>query len=137
MNFKKDEGIVTPTRGHSDDAGLDIYSPKDIIIYPNEISERIDLGFGVEIPKNYYGEIVERSSQGKKGILSLGRIVDSGYTGNIHVTLANLGNEIYYIIKGDRICQLIIKPCLTVDLLEVKSFNETERGDGAHGSTGK
>lgn len=136
MNCKLQEGIQMPTRAHSSDAGLDLYSPVDITIEPGKCSDRINTGFALEIPNGFYGKTTERSSQGKKGIFTIGNIVDAGYTGFIHVTLVNSGSEIYEIKKGDRICQFIVMPVVTFDLVQVEEFNETERGNGAHGSTG-
>lgn len=126
-----------PTKGHSTDAGYDIYSPIDFLVSAKSISPRINLGVGFEIPKGYVGIITERSSQGKKGYHTLGNIVDHGYTGDVHVTIANESDEVYNINKGDRICQIVVVPVLMEDLEEVEEFESTERGDGAHGSTGK
>ena len=136
MKFKKETSdIITPTKGHSTDAGYDIYSPVDMII-ESHMSPRINLGVGFEVPKGYVGIISERSSQGKKGISTVGNIVDHGYTGNVHVTLINDGPEPYIIKKGDRICQIYFTAILMEDLEEVGLFESTERGEGAHGSTG-
>lgn len=137
MKIKKQSNeILTPTKGHTTDAGYDIYSPINFLVAPGQMSERINLGVGFEVPKGYVGIISERSSQGKKGIHTLGNIVDHGYTGNVHVTLVNNGSSYYDVKKGDRICQIYFTAILMEDLVEVEAFEETERGEGAHGSTG-
>ena len=137
MKIKKEsQDIVTPTKGHSTDAGYDIYSPIDFIVPAGAMSDRINLGVGFEVPKGYVGIISERSSQGKKGVHTLGNIVDHGYTGNVHVTLVNNSPVPYKVEKGDRICQIYFSAILMDSLEEVESFEVTERGDGAHGSTG-
>lgn len=138
MKIKLDKSIQNriPTKGHLTDAGYDIYSPIDYVVQPGKISGRINLGVGFEIPKGYVGIITERSSQGRKGVSTLGNIVDHGYTGNIHVTLKNDDVDDYVINRGDRICQLVVVPVLMEDLEEVDEFEETERGNNAHGSTG-
>lgn len=137
MKIKKEsQDIITPTKGHESDAGFDIYAPFDFIVGPGSLSDRINLGVGFEVPKGYVGIISERSSQGKKGIQTIGNIVDYGYTGNVHVTLINNGTEPYEIKKGDRICQIYFSAIFMDSLEEVDSFEQTERGDGAHGSTG-
>lgn len=136
MNFKKDEGIVTPTKGHSTDAGYDIYSPFTFIVEGHDFSDRINLGVAFEIPEGYVGIISERSSQGKIGISTVGNIVDHGYTGNVHVTLINNQAGPIQINKGDRICQLLLVKIGMEPLNEVTEFVQTERGEGAHGSTG-
>lgn len=137
MKFKrKDNTILTPTKGHSTDAGLDIYAPFDYQVAPHSFSDRINLGVAFEIPFGYVGIISERSSQGKKGIHTVGNIVDYGYTGFVHVTLVNDNDVPYEIIKGDRICQMIVVACDMSNLEEVSEFEVTERGDNSHGSTG-
>lgn len=137
MKIKKEsQEILTPTKGHSTDAGYDIYSPQDYVVQPGQMSPRINLGVGFEVPSGFVGIISERSSQGKKGISTVGNVVDHGYTGNVHVTLVNNGSEPYEIKKGDRICQIYFTAILMDELVEVEAFEETERGNGAHGSTG-
>lgn len=137
MKIKLNDRIIKPTRVHNFDAGYDIYSPKRFFVSANSISERINLGIGFEIPKGYVGIISERSSQGAKGIHTIGNIIDYGYTGEIHVTLVNNSNKSYEVETGDRICQLLVLNCLNEDLEVVNKFKETERGDSSHGSSGK
>lgn len=133
----KDNSIIIPTKGHTTDAGYDIYSPVDLVIEGHDFSHRIDLGVGFEIPEGYVGIISERSSQGKVGVTTAGNVVDHGYTGNVHVTLINHQDTPVQINRGDRICQLLVIKIAMEDLEVVDSFEETERGEGAHGSTGK
>ena len=138
MKFKKEsEQIVTPTKAHGTDAGYDIYSPEDFEVEAHSFSKRINLGIGFEIPVGYCGYVVERSSQGAKGINTIGPVVDVGYTGNIHVTLVNNTDQNYIVNKGDRICQMLLLAIGMEELEEVTEFSETERGEGAHGSSGK
>lgn len=137
MKFKKEQWAETPTKGHITDAGYDLYSPDTYIIEGHTFSHRINLGVGFEIPEGYVGIISERSSQGKVGLHTVGNVVDHGYTGNVHVTLINHQDGPVQINKGDRICQLLLIKIGMEELEEVTEFNETERGDGAHGSTGK
>lgn len=134
MKIKLSEGATLPTKGHSTDAGYDIYSPIDLVV--EYMSHRIDLGVAFEIPEGYVGVISERSSQGKIGITTAGNIVDHGYTGNVHVTLINDSGSPYQIRKGDRICQLLLLKCGMEELEVVDGFGETERGDKGHGSSG-
>lgn len=137
MKFKKENNLIkTPTKAHLTDAGYDIYSPIDIEVPAHSFSKRINLGVGFEIPEGYCGYVVERSSQGAKGINAIGPVVDHGYTGNIHVTLVNNDDFAYNINKDDRICQMLLLYVGNEELEEVDSFEETERGTGAHGSSG-
>lgn len=137
MKIKLKDGVVKPNRAHEFDAGYDLYSPKRFFVNPNSISERIDLGVAFEIPEGYVGFIVERSSQGAKGIdAKKGMVVDSGYTGWVHITISNDSNKIYEVETNDRIGQIIFLKCLNDELEVVNEFKETKRGDGSHGSSG-
>lgn len=137
MKYKKESWAQTPTKGHKTDAGFDIYSPEDFILDGYSFSHRINLGVAFEIPEGYVGIISERSSQGKKGIDTIGNVVDFGYTGNVHVTLVNNSGTPYEVVQGDRICQLLLVKIGMEELEEVDSFNETERGEKGHGSSGR
>jgi len=137
INYKIDENGIEPFKKYKTDAGYDLHALDSFIVNPKSFSERIDLGIAFEIPEGFYGEIHERSSQGKKGIQTLGNIIDSGYIGNVHVTLANLSDEDYEVNRGDRICQIIFKPIFTSELNRVEMLENSERGDNSHGSTGK
>lgn len=137
MKFQRfDTHIKVPTRSHEFDAGLDIYSPCSFTLQPGE-TLHLNLMVGFEIPHGYVGEIVERSSQGKDGITSFGRFVDSDYTGPVHVNIHNASTVNYEIKEGNRVCQMVIVPILRENLEEVDRLPDTQRGDGGHGSTGK
>ncbi len=138
MNFKRDKGrdIAVPTKGHAADAGYDLYAPHGFVVEPNGFSDRIDLGVGFEIPEGHCGYVVERSSQGKRGISVIGPVVDHGYTGNVHVTLVNNKDFAEVVSRGEKICQLIVLKVAMEGLEEVEAFADTERGANSHGSTG-
>jgi hypothetical protein len=63
--------------------------------------------------------------------------VDAGYTGSIRVKLFNLGSSLYHIEKGQKIAQLVLKKIITPELVQVDKLEETERGSGGFGSSGK
>lgn len=138
MKIKLNKNIASriPTKGHTTDAGYDLYSPDSFVVEPGCVSNRINLGVGFQVPEGYAGIISERSSQGKKGISTIGNVVDFGYTGDVHVTLVNSSNEPYVVNIGDRICQLLLVKIGMEDLEEVDDFEQTERGSNSHGSTG-
>lgn len=125
-----------PRRQHSNDAGADLTSCETLQIYPGT-QQLVDTGLAVKIPQSYAGFVVNRSSQGKRGIIiphSIG-IIDSDYRGNIKVLLHNTGDDIYQIIKFEtRIAQLLIVPIQLVNFVDC--WNDTERGTGGFGSTG-
>lgn len=137
MKIKLDEGAHKPTRAHADDAGLDLYSREDVTIYPHDCAV-FDTGVHMEIPRGMYGKIESKSGLNVKyGVVSCGGVIDSGYTGSIAVKLYNLGNRIYRVWAGDKIAQLVIMPCVAPSLELVEELEETERGDGGFGSTGR
>lgn len=137
MNYYLDEGAFAPEYAHDTDAGMDLRTPKTVIVQAHN-SAIIDTGVHLQIPNNYVGFLKSKSGLNvKHGILSEG-VIDCGYTGSIVAKLYNNSNTDYVFQKGDKITQLVILPCVTGALLEqVESFDETERGDNGFGSTGK
>ena len=137
MRIKLDKGAYMPTRAFETDAGLDLYSPVEVDIPPRG-SATIDTGIHVELPRNTTGFLKSRSGLNvKHGIQSGEGVIDVGYTGSIRVKLYNHSNEWYFVKKGDKISQLVILHILTPDLEVVEELDETERGTGGFGSTGR
>lgn len=136
MKVMLDEGAYMPTRAHSTDAGLDLYSPFDVMIMPRA-NAVIDTGVHVELPPGSVGFLKSKSGLNvKHGILSEG-VIDAGYTGSIRVKLYNHGSDPYCIQRGDKVTQLVILPVLLPDLEQVDRLDDTERGCGGFGSTGR
>ena len=129
------ETSTTPTKANSSDAGFDLYSDEDVIIKSGE-SVLVSTGVAMAIPENHAGLIWDRSSMGGKGIHSFAGVVDSGYRGEVKVCLFNTGED-YKIVRGDRIAQILIQPAPNIELIEVEDLNDTERGIGGFGSSGK
>ena len=138
MRIKLDKGVgIMPTRAFETDAGLDLYSPECVNI-PPKWSVVIDTGVHIELPKNTVGLLKSKSGLNvKHGIQSGEGVIDVGYTGSIRVKLYNHSGKWYQVNKGDKISQLVILPILTPDLELVDELDETERGDGGFGSTGR
>lgn len=136
MKIKLDDGAKMPTRAHDTDAGLDLYARYTEIVRAKG-SAIFDTGVHVELPPNTVGMIKSKSGLNvKHGITSDG-VVDVGYTGSIVVKLYNNGEFDYIVNAGDKISQLVILPILTPMLESVESLDDTERGAGGFGSTGK
>lgn len=140
INVMLDEGAIMPTRAHADDAGLDLYTPKDIslsAVFARESSAIVDTGVHVEIPKGFVGMIKSKSGLNvRSGIVCEG-VIDAGYTGSICVKLYNNGDAAHYFARGNKIAQLVILPIVTPVPKLVDRFAETERGDNGFGSTGR
>ena len=132
-----DEGAVMPSKAHKDDAGFDLYSMAEQIIYAGN-SAVFDTGVHMAIPEGYAGEVVGRSGLNiNYDIICPQGTVDAGYTGSIKVKLYNMGNYNYIIRKGDRIAQLIIVPVSKAELAKVDELTCTDRGDTGFGASGR
>ena len=110
-----------------------------IEIYPGD-QELIGTGIALHIKDpGYAGMIIPRSSMGKKGIVlgNLVGLIDSDYQGEILVLLWNRGNEVVKIEYMDRIAQLVIVPVVQAQFEIVEHFEQSQRGQGGFGSTGK
>ncbi len=137
MKYYVEDGGFDPVRGHYADAGMDLRTPEDIVIREHD-SAIIHTKVHVEIPFGYYGKLESKSGlHVKHDIVCLGGTIDSGYTGEIVVKLYNLGHELYKFKAGDKIVQMIIQPCVLEEWENDTDFDETERGNGGFGSTGK
>lgn len=137
MRIVLDEGAILPTRAHSTDAGLDLYSREEQVIMPGE-SAVFDTGVHVELPVGTFGKLESKSGlHFKTGIVCLGGVVDASYRGSIHVKLSNFGDKPYMIRKGQPIVQLVIIPFLSPDIELSDDLSETDRGSNGFGSTYK
>lgn len=131
------EDAVMPTRAHEKDAGLDLYSREHATIFPGG-SWVFDTGVHIAFDPGTYGKIESKSGLNVYyGIVSCGGVIDEGYTGSIRVKLYNLGHESYAFYPGDKIAQLVVMPYLTPMVEPVDRLDDTERGNGGFGSTGR
>lgn len=147
MKIKLDVGAYEPVRAHSTDAGLDLRTPADVLIPAAKMLPHggielgyavIDTGVHVELPHGCYGKIEGKSGLNVlHGIVSLGGVIDEGYTGSIVVKLYNTSSMTYRFEAGDKIAQLIIQPYLAPEIEIVDELGETDRGDSGFGSSGR
>lgn len=136
MKMMLDPGAYMPTRAHEADAGLDLYAMECFSIPPCD-RHTFDTGVHVAIPEGYVGMLTSKSGlMAKEGITSRGTI-DSGYVGSIQAVLFNHSHKYAVIKRGQKISQLVILPIVTPELKQVDSLEETERGTGGFGSSGK
>lgn len=122
-------------------AGMDIRAHLDssITLQPLE-RVLVPTGLYIELPPTFEAQIRPRSGLAiKQGITCLNSpgTIDSDYRGEIKVILVNLSNQAQTIEPGDRIAQMIVQKVDQVTLLEVAEINETQRGAGGFGHTGK
>ena len=130
-----------PTYGSAGAAGADLYAclDQDITIAPGE-TVFVPTGIALEVPTGCAGLIYARSSLGyKRGLAPANKVgvIDSDYRGQIMVALFNHGTVEQIVSHGDRIAQLVIAPVYTPGFEEVTALEDTQRGSGGFGSTGK
>lgn len=130
---------IMPTKAHPTDACFDLYSTIDVTLYPHTTA-KIPLGFATAIPNGFFAAIFARSRMGAAGVRpgNCVGVIDSEYRGEWMVALHNDNDsKIVLINKGDKIAQFTLLPVYNIQLRETKALNETERGSGGFGSTGK
>jgi dUTP pyrophosphatase len=128
---------IIPKAAHEHDAGVDLHAIED---YELQAGERklFKTGLAIELPVGYVALIWPRSGLSyKRGIDVLAGVIDAGYRGDCGVILLNTGEIPCIIKKGERIAQLLIQPIVLPHFIEVEELNETIRGDGGFGSSGK
>ena len=122
-------------------AGMDIraFIAEDVVLKPLE-RKLIHTGLFIELPEGFEAQLRPRSGLAFKHGISLPNspaTIDSDYRGEIKVALINLSNEEFHIKTGDRIAQMVIARHEKAELIEVEELNDTHRGEGGFGSTGK
>ena len=134
MKFAVDEGGFAPVREHKTDAGVDLRTPRSVIILPHS-SEFVDLLVRVEIPKGYVGLLTSKSGLMNKEIKTTGTI-DCGYSGTIGCRVFNHSDSIAVFNRGDKVTQLVVMPCITDEVEIVDEIKAGDRGENGFGSTG-
>ena len=129
-----------PTRAHDGDAGYDLYAVEPARLGPGERAS-VGTGVAVAIPDGWAGLVLPRSGLAARHGITLPNapgLIDSGYRGEVRVLLLNTDpRESFEIAPGDRIAQLLLVRHEAPELLEVESLDETVRGGGGFGSSGR
>ena len=138
---KLNENATIPTRGSDSAAGYDLYAclENEVVIGAGE-TVKIGTGLSIAVPEGYFGAIFARSGLAAKEGLRPANCVgvaDSDYRGEYIVALHNDSAVSRVVTPGERIAQLVVMPYLSVEFDEVDALDETERGAGGFGSTGK
>ena len=137
---KLSDAIEDPAYAYEGDAGLDLRSTIEYDLQPFE-RVAVPTGVAVAIPEGYAGLIIPRSGLAVKhgiSIVNAPGLVDSGYRGELRVTLVNLdAHNTFHIGVGDRIAQIMFAPFAHALLQGVQSLDETERGAKGFGSSGR
>ncbi|MDO9377140.1 MAG: dUTP diphosphatase [Bacteroidota bacterium] len=122
-------------------AGMDLRANISAAITLQSLERQlVPTGLFIELPPGYEAQVRPRSGLAiKQGITCLNSpgTIDSDYRGEIMVILVNLGKEMQVIQPGDRIAQMVIGPVQQAELILVQQLNDTQRGEGGFGHTGK
>jgi dUTP pyrophosphatase len=148
-----------PTRAHTTDLGMDLYSIEDKVLAPGE-KYNFHLGFAASLPQrarleiadewNKYPEcyeaqlvdigigafIMDKSSVGNKEVTKLAGVVEGGYRSEWIAILKNIGSQPVEFKKGQKLCQVVIMPVFLCESEWVDDLDDTERSTGGFGSTG-
>ena len=124
-----------PTRASKGSAGLDLCSSIDVNIEVGSI-KKVSTGICISLPENFYSSIRDKSSLASKGLITLGGVIDSDYTGEIIVIMTSLIESIKFK-KGQKIAQLIVSNITYPKIKKVKHLKETERNDKGFGEMDK
>ena len=118
---------------------MDLRSVEEVVLLPLE-RRLVPTGLRVAIPEGYEGQVRPRSGLAVRHGISMVNTpgtIDSDYRGEIRVLLINLSDSIVQLEKGERIAQLVICPVVRAEIAVVEQLDETERGAGGFGSTGR
>ena len=135
---KINEKAIIPNYAHEGDAGLDLYSVDKLILAPGERA-LVHTGIKIELPKDTEAQIRPRSGLALKNGISLVNApgtIDEGYRGEIGVIIINHGLESFTVEEGMKIAQMVVKPVWRVEVEEVVSLSDSERGEKGYGSSG-
>jgi len=120
----------------STDVGLDLKANENVSLKPME-QKIVRTGIVIKIPNNHVGLVRDRAGiVTKMNVHTAAGTFDPGFRGEVSIVLINFGDEEVMVEKGMRIAQMIIIPVTRVEVKEVKSLSETERGKKSFGSTG-
>ncbi|RVT93919.1 dUTP diphosphatase [Sphingomonas crocodyli] len=133
------EGLPLPAYATAHAAGMDVVAAEDLDLAPGA-RHAVATGFAIAIPEGYEVQVRPRSGLAlKHGITCLNTpgTIDADYRGEVRVILANLGAEPFPIRRGERIAQLVPAAVQKAAFVEVEELDETARGAGGFGSTGR
>ncbi len=135
--MKLSDTATIPTRGSAVAAGWDLYASQECIV-PARGKAIVSTDISIAVPVGYYGRVAPRSGMAWKNHTDIGAgVIDADYRGPIGVVMFNHSEEDLKIEVEDRVAQLVIEQISMAPLTEVDSLDDTERGEGGYGSTGR
>lgn len=126
-----------PAFAHATDAGLDLFAVESIKIAPGT-HELVKTGVAIVFPAGYTALVWDKGGvANKRHLKTVGGVFDADYRGEYLIGLYNFGTEPQTFEVGDKVCQLLIQKVEHPEIIEVEELDETARGEGRFGSTGK
>ena len=133
------DGLPLPAYASDHAAGLDVVAAESVTLAPGA-RHAVATGFAIAIPEGYEVQVRPRSGLAlKHGITCLNTpgTIDADYRGEVKIILINLGEAPFEVVRGERIAQLVPAPVQRARFAEVDLLDETARGLGGFGSTGR
>jgi dUTP pyrophosphatase len=131
------DGGRLPAYGSASAAGADLCASEDVVLEPGARAA-VATALRVAIPPGHAGLVWPRSGLAvRHGIDTLAGVIDSDYRGEVRVVLVNHGQEPFRIARGDRIAQLLVQRVERALFTATESLDDTARGEGGFGSTGR
>lgn len=133
---KLNSDAILPKYAHQGDAGMDLFSCEEAIIFPKQ-RKLIHTGISMELPEGFVALIWDKSGlAANHGLKTMGGVIEHTYRGEYCVILHNTTEKEIKLQKGNKIAQILIQPIFTAELQEVQELGETKRGTEGFGSTG-
>jgi dUTP pyrophosphatase len=133
-------GAIPPSRAHDGDAGYDLHAAEPVTLGPGERAV-VPTGIAVAIPDGHAGLVLPRSGLAVRhgiALVNAPGLIDSGYRGELRVLLLNTDRENAFDVEpGDRVAQLVLVKVEGPELEEAEELDETMRGGGGFGSSGR
>ncbi|MXP47539.1 dUTP diphosphatase [Altererythrobacter luteolus] len=133
------EGLALPAYATEGAAGMDVLSAEDVVLEPGT-RHAVATGLSMAIPQGYEIQVRPRSGLAFKFGVTVPNTpgtIDSDYRGELKVLMINHGSDPLPIKRGERVAQLVLAPVTQAAWLEVDDLDETARGSGGFGSTGR
>ena len=132
-------GLPLPAYATPGAAGLDVVAAEDLDLAPGQ-RHAVATGFAIAIPHGFEVQVRPRSGLAFKHGLSVPNApgtIDSDYRGELKILLINHGDQPFPVRRGERIAQLVPAAVTLARFQEVDSLDDTDRGAGGFGSTGR
>lgn len=129
------DGAMTPSKAYDTDACYDVMAAETVFIAPGR-TEKVRLGFGLQLPVGWEAQIRPRSGLSAKGVIALFGTVDAAYRGEVAAIIFNASGQAWSTEPGMRVAQMAIRPVYDTLFEQVAELQASDRGTGGFGSTG-